>query len=117
MNEIIDELKPIEGEVVIDKRGHGAFYATDLEVVLRSLGIRYLIITGVTTDVCVHSTVREANDRGYEVLVLEDCVASYSPKFHKVGLEMFRAQGGLFGRVATSGNFVKAIRELKRDIA
>ena len=109
-HEIIDELRPLEDEAVIDKRGHGAFYATDLELVLRSAGIRYLIVTGVTTDVCVNSTVREASDRGYECLVLEDCVASYNPELHRAGLEMIKGQGGMFGTASTSGDFIKAIR-------
>ncbi|MFH1822020.1 MAG: isochorismatase family cysteine hydrolase [Methanobacteriota archaeon] len=112
-HEIIDELKPLESEVIIDKHGHGAFYATDLEVVLKNWGIKHLIITGVTTEMCVNSTVREADDRGYQCLVLEDCVASYNQEFHKIGLKMISGQGGLLGRVATSENFVNAIHGLK----
>lgn len=111
-HEIVDELKPLEGEVVIDKPGFGAFHATELDLILRNWGTRYIIVTGVTTEVCVGSTVREANDRGYECLVLEDCVASYVPEFHKVSLEIFKEQGGLFGRVATSENFIDAIRDI-----
>ncbi len=112
-HEIIDELKPLEGEPIIDKPGKGSFYATDLHLVLQDWGIKYLVITGVTTEVCVHTTVREANDRGYECLVLEDCVASYFPEFQEVGIKMIKAQGGIFGWVSTSKNFIEAIRGLK----
>jgi nicotinamidase-related amidase len=101
-HDIIEELYPIAGEVVLDKPGKGAFYATDLELILRNQGIERLIVTGVTTEVCVHTTVREANDRGFECLVLEDCVGSYFPEFHEVGLQMIAAQGGIFGWVAAS---------------
>jgi nicotinamidase-related amidase len=99
---IIDELAPVEGEVVLDKPGKGAFFATDLEHILRNEGITHLVVTGVTTEVCVHTTVREGNDRGFECLVLADCVGSYFPEFHEVGLRMIAAQGGIFGWVATS---------------
>jgi nicotinamidase-related amidase len=99
---IIDELAPVEGEVVLDKPGKGAFFATDLEHILRNAGITHLVVTGVTTEVCVHTTVREGNDRGFECLVLADCVGSYFPEFHEVGLRMIAAQGGIFGWVATS---------------
>ena len=101
-HDIIDELAPIEGEIVIDKPGKGAFYATELQAVLLDAGVTRLIVTGVTTEVCVHTTVREANDRGYEALVLSDCVGSYFPEFQRVGLEMVSAQGGIFGWVADS---------------
>ena len=101
-HDIVDELAPIEGEVVIDKPGKGAFYATELQAVLQTAAITRLIVTGVTTEVCVHTTVREANDRGYEALVLSDCVGSYFPEFQRVGLEMVSAQGGIFGWVADS---------------
>jgi nicotinamidase-related amidase len=101
-HDIVDELRPVAGEVVLDKPGKGSFYATDLEHVLRNAGISSLIVTGVTTEVCVHTTVREANDRGFECLVLEDCVASYFPGFHRVALEMICAQGGIFGWVTHS---------------
>jgi nicotinamidase-related amidase len=106
---IIDELAPADGELVIDKPGKGAFYATDLERVLRAREIRSLIVTGVTTEVCVHTTVREANDRGYECLVLSDCVGSYFAEFQRHGLEMIAAQGGIFGWVTPSGNYLKAL--------
>lgn len=99
-HDIIPELYPVEGEPVIDKSGKGAFYNTDLELVLRNSKIKTLIVAGVTTEVCVHTTVREANDRGYECLVVSDCVGSYFPEFQRVGLEMIKAQGGIFGWVA-----------------
>jgi len=106
---IVDELAPAPGEVVLDKPGKGAFYATDLELILRNGGITSLIVTGVTTEVCVHTTVREANDRGFECLVLSDCVGSYFPEFHEVGLRMIAAQGGIFGWVAPSRALLDAI--------
>ena len=101
-HDIIDELAPWPGEVVLDKPGKGSFYATDLELMLRNAGIKSLIVTGVTTEVCVHTTVREANDRGFECLVLSDCCGSYFPEFHEVALRMIAAQGGIFGWVGTS---------------
>ncbi|MEU5672269.1 cysteine hydrolase family protein [Micromonospora sp. NPDC047762] len=101
-HDIIDELRPLPDEPVIDKPGKGAFHATDLDVLLAGRGVRSLLVTGVTTEVCVHTTVREANDRGYECLVLADCVGSYFPEFHRVGLDMIAAQGGIFGWVADS---------------
>ncbi len=106
---IIDELEPLPGEPIIDKPGKGAFYATDLEGILHNWGIKYLVVSGVTTEVCVHTTVREANDRGYECLVLEDCVASYFPEFQEVGLKMIKAQGGIFGWVSDSETFIAAL--------
>jgi nicotinamidase-related amidase len=112
-HDIIDELKPLEGEPIIDKPGKGSFYATDLHLMLQNWGIKYLVITGVTTEVCVHTTVREANDRGYECLVLDDCVASYFPEFQDTGLKMIKAQGGIFGWVASSRNFIDVIKTLK----
>jgi biuret amidohydrolase len=99
---IVEELAPVAGEVVLDKPGKGAFFATDLELLLRNARITSLVVTGVTTEVCVHTTVREANDRGFECLVLADCVGSYFPEFHEVGLRMIAAQGGIFGWVASS---------------
>jgi nicotinamidase-related amidase len=101
-HDIVDELAPASGEIVLDKPGKGAFHATDLELLLRNRGITSLVVTGVTTEVCVHTTVREANDRGFECLVLADCVGSYFPEFHEVGLRMIAAQGGIFGWVAPS---------------
>jgi nicotinamidase-related amidase len=108
-HDIVDELRPLPGEMVIDKPGKGSFYATDLHSVLSHRGIRSLVVAGVTTEVCVHTTVREANDRGYECLVLADCTGSYFPEFHAVGLEMIAAQGGIFGWVAPSGELVEAL--------
>lgn len=101
-HDIIPELYPQSGEAVIDKPGKGAFWATDLHAILQNRGIRQLVVTGVTTEVCVHTTVREANDRGYECLVPEDCVGSYFPAFQEMGLQMIKAQGGIFGWVSTS---------------
>jgi nicotinamidase-related amidase len=108
-HDIIDELAPIPGELVIDKPGKGSFYATDLEQVLTDGEIHSLIVTGVTTEVCVHTTVREANDRGYECLVPEDCVASYFPVFQEMGLKMIKAQGGIFGWVTDSTKIIPAL--------
>jgi len=108
-HEIIAELAPAPGEPVIDKPGKGAFFATDLHAILQNRGITQLVVTGVTTEVCVHTTVREANDRGYECLVLEDCVGSYFPQFHSAALAMIKAQGGIFGWVASSGNLIDAL--------
>ena len=110
-HDIIDELAPIDGEIVIDKPGKGAFYATELQAVLETAGITHLIVTGVTTEVCVHTTVREANDRGYDALVLSDCVGSYFPEFQRVGLEMVSAQGGIFGWVADSTALLAALTQ------
>ncbi len=109
-HDIIDELKPAAGEPVIDKPGKGAFYATDFDSVLKSRGVRQLIVCGVTTEVCVNTTVREANDRGYDCLVLEDCVGSYFPEFQKAGLAMIKAQGGIFGWVGRSDDFITALK-------
>ena len=96
--------------MVLDKPGKGAFYATDLELILRNRGITSLWSCGVTTEVCVHTTVREANDRGFECLVLSDCVGSYFPEFHEVGLRMIAAQGGIFGWVAPSADAPRRAR-------
>lgn len=111
-HDIVDELTPIDGEIVIDKPGKGAFYATELSAVLTQAGITQLLITGVTTEVCVHTTTREANDRGYECLVVSDCVGSYFPDFQRIGLEMIKAQGGIFGWVAASAEVIPALRHL-----
>ena len=99
-HDIVDELKPIDGEPIIDKPGKGAFYATDLDAILKNRGIRQLVVCGVTTEVCVNTSMREANDRGYDGVVLEDCVASYFPEFQRVALEMIKAQGGIVGWVS-----------------
>jgi nicotinamidase-related amidase len=109
-HDIVDELAPAAGEPVIDKPGKGAFYATGLQEMLTRNGIRSLVVTGVTTEVCVHTTVREANDRGYECLVLADCVGSYFPEFQRVGLDMIAAQGGIFGWVTDSADLLDALR-------
>ncbi|HEY2670993.1 MAG TPA: isochorismatase family cysteine hydrolase [Rugosimonospora sp.] len=109
-HDIIDELAPQPGEPVVDKPGKGAFYATGLDGLLDVRGVESLIVTGVTTEVCVHTTVREANDRGYECLVLRDCVGSYFPEFQRSALDMISAQGGIFGWVAASGDFLDALR-------
>jgi biuret amidohydrolase len=108
-HDIIPELYPAAGEPVIDKPGKGAFFATDLEAVLRNRSVAQLVVTGVTTEVCVNTTVREANDRGYDCLVLEDCVGSYFPEFQTYGLRMIAAQGGIFGWVGQSNQVIRAI--------
>jgi nicotinamidase-related amidase len=108
-HDIIPELYPVFGEAVIDKPGKGAFYATDLHAIMQNRGIKQLIVTGVTTEVCVNTTVREANDRGYDCLVPEDCVASYFPELHAAGLKMIKAQGGIFGWVSHSKHILAAL--------
>src|SRR6202030_2179547 len=112
-HDIIPELYPAAGEPVIDKPGKGAFFATDLHAILQNLSVRQLVVTGVTTEVCVNTTVREANDRGYECLVIEDCCGSYFPEFHAMGLKMIKAQGGIFGWVASSEGVIKALADWK----
>ena len=108
-HDLIPALAPIAGEPVIDKPGKGAFYATDLDALLRNFGIQHLLVCGVTTEVCVNTTVREANDRGYRCVVLADCCASYFPEFHSVGLAMIKAQGAIFGWVSDSISAVAAL--------
>lgn len=108
-HEIVPELAPAPGEVVLDKPGKDAFYATDLETILRALGVTHLVVTGVTTEVCVQTTVRAANDRGFECLILSDCTGSYFPEFHESALAMFSAQGGIVGWVASSADLLDAI--------
>ena len=112
-HDIIPELYPVAGAPVIDKPGKGAFYQTDLELTLRNCGIENLIVTGVTTEVCVNTTVREANDRGYRCIVLGDCCASYFPEFHEMGLKMIKAQGGIFGWVTGSKQLLAAFAAAK----
>lgn len=111
-HDIIPELYPLPGEPVIDKPGKGAFFATDLHAILQHRGIRQLIVTGVTTEVCVNTTVREANDRGYDCLVPSDCVGSYFPEFQEMGLKMIKAQGGIFGWVTHSEKIHAALAAL-----
>jgi nicotinamidase-related amidase len=108
-HDIIPELAPAPGEPVVDKPGKGAFFATDLDAILKHRAIASLLVAGVTTEVCVSTTVREANDRGYDCLVLEDCVGSYFPAFHASALEMIAAQGGIFGWVASSPAAIAAL--------
>jgi len=112
-HDIIPELAPIDGEVVIDKPGKGSFYATPLEGILKSKGITHLAITGVTTEVCVQTTMREANDRGYECILIEDCTESYFPEFKKSTLDMVRAQGGIVGWTTSSGQLLDALKSAK----
>lgn len=108
-HDIIEDLYPVPGEPVVDKPGKGAFYATDLHELLINRGIEVLIVCGVTTEVCVHTTVREANDRGYRCIVPADCCASYFPEFHAAGLAMIQAQGGIFGWVSDSKRVLDAL--------
>ncbi len=108
-HDIVPALYPLDSEIVIDKPGKGAFYATELGDVLGRYGIENLLVCGVTTEVCVNTTVREANDRGYRCVVLADCCASYFPEFHEMGLKMIKAQGGIFGWVSESAEVLAAI--------
>jgi nicotinamidase-related amidase len=116
-HDIVEEVYPIEGEPVVDKPGKGAFYATDLDTILKMKGIEKLVACGVTTEVCVQTTVREANDRGYDTLVLSDCVASYFPEFQRVALEMIKAQGGIFGWVSDSEHYLSGLAAAGRTPA
>ena len=108
-HDIIPALAPAPGEPVLDKPGKGAFYQTDLELILKNRGVETLVVCGVTTEVCVHTTVREANDRGFVCVVLEDACGSYFPEFHRVGIEMIAAQGGILGWVASSDAFAASL--------
>jgi biuret amidohydrolase len=108
-HDIVPDLYPLPGEPIIDKPGKGAFYATDLGSILQHRGIESLIVCGVTTEVCVHTTVREANDRGYKCVVPGDCCGSYFPEFHEMGLRMIKAQGGIFGWVSDSKKIAAAL--------
>lgn len=109
-HDIVDELQPIEGEIVLDKPGKGAFYQTDLHLILQNKGIESLILCGVTTHVCVHTTVREANDRGYECLVIEDGTAAFDIRDQEAAIRMINQQGGIFGWTTTSENLLEGLK-------
>ena len=110
--DIVEELRPLPSEIVVDKPGKGSFYATDLDILLRARGITHLVLTGITTDVCVHTTLREANDRGYECLLLEDCTGATDAQNHLAAIQMIKMQGGVFGSVSSSRDFIRALSPL-----
>jgi len=110
--EIVEEVAPREGEAVIDKPTKGAFTATDLELVLKHRGVTHLVFTGITTDVCVHTTIREANDRGYECLLLEDCTGATDEGNYRAAIQMIKMQGGIFGAVSNSMDFLGSLSPL-----
>ena len=107
--EIVPEVEPVDGEIIVDKPGKGAFYATDLDLLLRTHGITHLILTGITTAVCVHTTMREATDRGYECLLLSDCTGATDVGNYEAALNMVLMQGGVFGAVAASSALLDAL--------
>ena len=107
--DIIEELYPIEGEPIIDKPGKGSFSATDLELLLRTRGIENLLLTGITTDVCVHTTMREANDRGFECMIVEDCCGATDLGNHNAAIKMVKMQGGVFGSVSNSTKLIEQL--------
>ncbi|SEN49646.1 Nicotinamidase-related amidase [Amphibacillus marinus] len=108
-HDIVDELQPVRGEVVLDKPGKGAFYQTDLDIILKNKQIETLLVAGVTTHVCVQTTIREANDRGYECLMLEDCCAAFDPKDHEDSIRMINQQGGIFGWTGRSEDLLAGL--------
>ena len=110
--EIVEEVAPREGEAVIDKPTKGSFTATDLDLVLKNRGVTHLVFTGITTDVCVHGTMREANDRGYECLLLEDCTGATDEGNYRAAIKMIKMQGGVFGAVSSSEDFLTSLRPL-----
>jgi nicotinamidase-related amidase len=110
--DIVAELKPLPDELVVDKPGKGSFYATDLDILLRNRAITHLVITGITTDVCVHTTMRDANDRGYECLLLEDCTGATDEGNYRAAIQMIKMQGGVFGSVSSSRDFIAALGPL-----
>src|SRR3954451_24636111 len=116
-HDIIPALYPLDGEIVIDKPGKGAFYATELGDVLQKYGIENLLVCGITTEVCVNTTVREANDRGYRCVVMSDGCASYFPEFHEMGLKMIKAQGGFSGSASASAAILEAIYPTSKTLA
>ena len=107
--EIVPEVAPVEGEIIIDKPGKGSFYATDLDLILRNRGITHIVLTGITTDVCVHTTMRDANDRGYECLLLSDCTGATDYGNYEAALKMVTMQGGVFGAIAESSAFLASL--------